>query len=700
MLELKNICKSYTTKSGYVTRALKNVSLSFPSHGLVFVLGRSGSGKSTLLNVMGGIDAPDDGELIVDGKSSADFRPADYDCYRNTYVGFVFQEYNLIPAYSVGRNVSLALELQGRHTDNALVDDALRRVGLTDVSGNTLARRRTDELSGGQKQRVAIARALVKSPRLILADEPTGALDAETGRQLYELLKSLSEEKLIVVVTHDRAAAEKYGDRVIEIKDGEVVSDSSRVRSVTYGDGESYRSVRSRLPLPRVLAMGASGLTVKRFRLVTSVLLAVIAISIFGFSLAFGMTDALSVELQTLYDRGMTSAALAFTRENDNGYEETTKPTARQTEAIERVCGKPVPLISAGSVIPSFGEITGYVPAADIDELTIFYGYHIVALSNMSLVAELNPETGESDAHLKPDPRFEDPSLCRLPETVTEIAISDVRADMFLEYGYRAPDGTIVEIDSVDDIVAKGLTLWGMKVCGVYSTEVDREKLRDEIDIRMFGDDELRKVVYGAQMSVAAFGFVCEGFAESAGAESGDRLLVYLSGNLGRDSALIHDLQTEEDGYAYSVSLMTTVSPYMDMPSMLKEMLFTPFMIAASVFCLFSVLLMINFLTVTFDFRRRELGVLRALGARGRDIFGICISESLIMAAADFVLSLLCVGAVCAIVNALNGVSFVFMTLPVVLAMFGVSIGSAALATVIPIARIMRKKPVDIINGR
>ncbi len=221
MLELKSVTKIYRTK-GSETRALDGVSLTFEKTGLVFLLGKSGSGKSTLLNLAGGLDSPTQGEIVVMGKSFRDFSGSDLDAYRNTFVGFVFQEYNVLGEFNVEDNISLALELQGKKGEGR-TREILEEVGIS-----ALAKRRPDTLSGGQKQRVAIARALVKDPRIIMADEPTGALDSKTGEQVFETLKKLSEKRLILVVSHDREFAERYADRIIELADGRVVSDVSK----------------------------------------------------------------------------------------------------------------------------------------------------------------------------------------------------------------------------------------------------------------------------------------------------------------------------------------------------------------------------------------------------------------------------------------------------------------------------------------
>ena len=225
MLEALHLTKVYKTKGGADVKALDDVSIVFPEKGMVFLLGKSGSGKSTLLNVCGGLDAPTDGAILVKGKSSEKFSQSDFDSYRNTYVGFIFQEYNILNEFTVEDNIALALELQGKPKDKKVIADLLEQVDLTGY-----AKRKPNTLSGGQKQRIAIARALVKSPEIIMADEPTGALDSATGKQVFDTLKKLSKEKLVIVVSHDRDFAEMYGDRIIELKDGKILSDVTKTQ--------------------------------------------------------------------------------------------------------------------------------------------------------------------------------------------------------------------------------------------------------------------------------------------------------------------------------------------------------------------------------------------------------------------------------------------------------------------------------------
>lgn len=221
MFEIKNLKKSYNIKKSNPVQALKGINLTFVESGLNFILGKSGSGKSTLLHLLGGLDKPDEGDVIWNGARLNEFREKELNEYRNFQVGFVFQDYNLLPEFSVRENIAIALELQKRQWQKEEIESALRQVELEGVS-----ERKPAELSGGQRQRVAIARAIIKNSKIILADEPTGALDEDTGRSILHLLKEISKEKLVIVVSHDRNFAETFGDRVIELSDGMIINDN------------------------------------------------------------------------------------------------------------------------------------------------------------------------------------------------------------------------------------------------------------------------------------------------------------------------------------------------------------------------------------------------------------------------------------------------------------------------------------------
>ncbi|MBQ8344993.1 MAG: ABC transporter ATP-binding protein, partial [Clostridia bacterium] len=223
MLELRNIVKEYVTGDTKVT-ALRGINLRFRKNEFVAVLGASGCGKTTLLNIVGGLDRYTDGDLLIGGVSTKLFRDADWDSYRNHSVGFVFQSYNLIPHQSVLANVELALTLSGvsKAERRARAREALEKVGLGDQLN-----KKPNQMSGGQMQRVAIARALVNNPDILLADEPTGALDTTTSVQIMDLLKEVAEDRLVIMVTHNPELAEEYANRIVRLRDGELMDDSN-----------------------------------------------------------------------------------------------------------------------------------------------------------------------------------------------------------------------------------------------------------------------------------------------------------------------------------------------------------------------------------------------------------------------------------------------------------------------------------------
>ena len=223
MLEIKNITKIYKTDS-IEQKALDNVSINFRECEFVSILGPSGSGKTTLLNIIGGLDKYTSGDLKINNVSTKEYKDKDWDTYRNHKVGFIFQSYNLISHQTVLSNVELALTLSGvsKKRRRLLAIEALKNVGLKEHMYKL-----PNQLSGGQMQRVAIARALVNNPNIILADEPTGALDTKTSEQIMKLLKDIAKDRLVIMVTHNPDLANSYSTRIIGVKDGKIVSDSN-----------------------------------------------------------------------------------------------------------------------------------------------------------------------------------------------------------------------------------------------------------------------------------------------------------------------------------------------------------------------------------------------------------------------------------------------------------------------------------------
>ena len=310
MLILKDIIKDYVTGDTTV-RAMRHISVNFRENEFVAILGPSGCGKTTMLNVIGGLDRYTSGDLIINGKSTKTFTDEDWDTYRNHSVGFVFQNYNLIPHQTVLTNVELALTLSGvskkERRDRAL--EALRRVGLEEQ-----ANKRPTQMSGGQMQRVAIARALINNPDIILADEPTGALDSETSVQIMELLKEISSDKLIIMVTHNPELAYQYANRIVGMLDGEIVNDSNAFEpqdedfeaETKKAEEEKAKGKKPSMSMGTAFSLSLRNLTTKKGRTFLTAFAG--SIGIIGIALVL----ALSNGIQVYIDKVQNDTLLAF----------------------------------------------------------------------------------------------------------------------------------------------------------------------------------------------------------------------------------------------------------------------------------------------------------------------------------------------------------------------------------------------------
>ena len=332
MLQLKNIYKVYETGDLKQT-ALDGVSLNFRESEFVAILGQSGSGKTTMLNIIGGLDQYDKGDLIINGKSTKEFKDRDWDAYRNHSIGFVFQSYNLIPHQTVLSNVELALTLSGvsKTERRKRAKEVLERVGL----GKQL-HKRPSQMSGGQMQRVAIARALINDPDILLADEPTGALDSETSVQIMDLLKEISKDKLIIMVTHNPELAEEYANRIIKLRDGNIVDDSNPCRiedlQVNKERGERKLSKTS-MSFGTALSLSLNNLKTKKARTLMTAFAG--SIGIIGIALILSLSSGVksyiakvqedtlssypvSIESQTVDMASMMENMMGMGREEEN----------------------------------------------------------------------------------------------------------------------------------------------------------------------------------------------------------------------------------------------------------------------------------------------------------------------------------------------------------------------------------------------
>ena len=316
MLEIKNIRKSYKT-GDFVQDALKGVNLKFRKHEFVSILGPSGSGKTTLLNIIGGLDRYTSGDLIINNKSTKKFKDNDWDAYRNNSVGFIFQSYNLIGHISVLANVEMALTLSGVSSKKRrkMAKEALKKVGLIDHIN-----KKPNQLSGGQMQRVAIARALVNDPDIILADEPTGALDSKTSIQIMDLIKEISCDKLVIMVTHNPELANEYASRIIELKDGELISDSNPINDSEKLKG-TYRLKKTAMSYVTALKLSFNNIKTKKGRTILTAFAS--SIGIIGIALVLSLSNGFNIQIEKFQTDALSSLPIMITEQAVNLDEET-----------------------------------------------------------------------------------------------------------------------------------------------------------------------------------------------------------------------------------------------------------------------------------------------------------------------------------------------------------------------------------------
>ncbi|MDY0276471.1 MAG: ATP-binding cassette domain-containing protein [Acholeplasma sp.] len=528
MIELKGIGRTYRPKKGEPVKALNSVNLTFGTSGMVFVLGKSGSGKSTLLNVIGGLDKYDEGDLVIKGKSTKDFKQSDFDSYRNTMIGFIFQEYNVLDEFTVAQNIALAIELQGRKATNEEINNILKSVDLEGY-GN----RKPNELSGGQKQRVAIARALVKEPEVIMADEPTGALDSDTGKQVFETLQKLSKTRLVIVVSHDRDFAETYGSRIIEFKDGVITRDVSRDvkvsstdesvvfddEGITVSEGyqltqkdldvineyllakdskafikkrkssasslgsfnttddslivkstESYTSIKSKLPFKSSLKIGASSLKHKTVRLVFSIILASLSFAMFGLTDSLGSYNQKNTAINSLIDSKVDYASFSKEKVTDRGNGWTQKRALN----LSNVDLDKLQKIDSGLTFTPVldGDTNGGLSYYNnvIENKKLGYsGYYISASTGITyLTDELITKNGFTKL------------AGGLPKKDGQIAITKYQYEIFKDLGMQVSTSgvmTEVKINNYNDILNKKIgNNDEYEIVGVIDTKFNHER--------------------------------------------------------------------------------------------------------------------------------------------------------------------------------------------------------------------------------
>ena len=696
-MKVKNISKTYDTSTGKKVHALRNVSFDLPSTGMVAILGKSGSGKSTLLNILSGLDSFDSGDIEAFGKNMKDFSRTELDNYRNSCVGFVFQEYHLIPELSVGDNIALALELQGEKGVDERVKSVLSQVDLAGYEN-----RKIDELSGGQKQRVAIARALIKNPKIIFADEPTGALDSQTGESILQILKNVSKERLVVLVTHDREFAKKYGDRIIELADGVVINDTDKTYQFT--EVEKKMEMRNpKMPIKTALKIGCSNFKHHPFRLFSTILLSVIAFSLLGIALTIAFLNPTEVYSDAIMDSDIEFAAIYKKQwyEDPNQINQSLDQfLGAETRSRKDVC------ITQEDIEYLKNRVSNSFTLVYSAEIFSFQDSVVATIKQIEAAHIENPNENylpHADGYIalseEESERLGYTIVGELPKNSSEVAINECIFNVFSIAGIMEDD-QIFEISSYEDIIGHKISVIhgidGVEayktISGVVITGCDRECRNYHYAPTDKRNDNWE--TYHDKIFVCQDYFEEYTYALCSIPEDKSELTCFINFVLESEKSddyyftVVNKLSSGFKSSYYTVSLLKMLCVYLSI-----------------LFLFFALLLLSNFIFTSMRRQMKQIGILSALGAGFRDLCKVYGSAIAVMCSVVASISLII--QICSVKwfnvylrNDISNLYFDLIPFSIVatLLLLVIIIAIATAGCFIPLIRLRKIDPTKIIN--
>lgn len=690
MLKLKNIKKDYKT-GDFVQHALKGVDLTFRENEFVAVLGPSGSGKTTLLNIIGGLDRYDSGDLIIDGKSTKKFKDKDWDAYRNHAIGFVFQSYNLIGHISVLENVEMGMTLSGvssaERRKKALF--LLEKVGLKEH-----AHKRPNQLSGGQMQRVAIARALANDPKIILADEPTGALDSKTSTQIMDLIKEISKDKLVIMVTHNAELAESYATRIVKMKDGELLSDSK-----PYDSDESKGNLnikKTAMSFWTALKLSFGNIRTKKGRTILTAFAS--SIGIIGIALILSLSNGFNIEVENFEQDSLSQSPIIVTNQTVQMDEDTLNELRGDNSTVEYPSDKEVYAQNniADTIIHSNKITSDYIDYLDKLNKDDISGISYVKGTSINIVSK----NGDDYSFVQPSSSSmmsSTSSFEQLPSSNGDDGIIENNYDVLAGEVNEDEVGLVLFVNSrnqissdilkqlgfdehasFDDIINKELKVilnddYYIKVGNNFMVQTDLEKLYDSEDsitvkitaiLRGKEDKELIATNTGLYYTEALGKKVISSNDNSEIVKvqreadynvltrqsfddtmTKDMILGYLGADVVPTAIYIYpkDFETKDEVTSYldkynEGKAEEDVIQYTDMAEMISTLsgnimdAITIVLIAFSSISLVVSSIMIGIITyISVLERTKEIGILRAIGARKKDITRVFNAETFII---------------------------------------------------------------------
>ena len=696
MLELKNIKKSYIT-STFTQQALKDVSLQFRKSEFVAILGASGSGKTTLLNIIGGLDRYDEGDLIINNKSTKKFKDNDWDSYRNNCIGFIFQSYNLIGHISVLENVEMGMTLSGmnvkKRRKKAL--EVLEKVGLSNH-----IHKRPNQLSGGQMQRVAIARALANDPDIILADEPTGALDSTTSIQIMDLIKEISKDKLVIMVTHNADLAKEYASRVINLKDGELISDSNPIKKVK--NDSKFKIKKTAMSYVTALKLSFNNILNKKGRTIITAFAS--SIGIIGIALILALSNGFDKQIKKFERDTLSIMPIMISEQSMDVDEDTLKQLKSELSSTDNEFPTSLEVYPKSSTLNEMTyknviteEFLNYIEKIDNDLIggvsyTRSLGINVITDKYMpfqfTYLNSMNYPRKFNDDDTVIEETY-DLLYGKLPENKSELVLvinskNNLDKDLLNSLGFDGEkeaisfeeiinkefklvfnDDYYKQIDSYFTVNTDFVNLYNngetLKIVGILRGKEDKKLVASSSSGIMYTEELVKYIIeknkdskiVNAQKNSEYNVLTGEAFPK----ENGDDTKKYLLNYLGASEIPVainifpKDFDSKDEITSYLDKYNENNEDkilYTDMGAMISSLsgnvmdAITVVLIAFSSISLIVSSIMIGIITyISVLERTKEIGVLRALGARKKDITRVFNAETFIIGITSGILGLL-----------------------------------------------------------
>lgn len=677
MIELKNISKSYNNQILF-----DNVSFKFNNNGFYLIGGESGIGKTTLLNILSGLDFNYTGNVIYNSVTQTNKNINDL--RRNEY-GFIFQEINLIPELNVYDNIVLSLHLKSEKIIKEKVIEILRKVRLEGYE-----KKKINELSGGEKQRVAIARALIKEPKVVFADEPTGMLDKENALIIYEILKEISQNRLVVMVSHDVETAKSFSDYYIQIINKNIVCDR-----ISYNDNPTEsvnkKVKKSHLSFLFFIKLGITYLKIKPIMFIFSILLSIFSIAFLGISFSISSYNGIDYESNIILSSNYDTFALHKNKSNGNSIYQTVIDNDS--------------LLKFNNDLNSNFKGVKMIYNCDInfsEEINYLENYNAVITNSLAGLSYISQSMIDDNGYIL---------YGRLPENVDEIVITEYFYQSFLELGYVDSYNNVIKTPSKDEILNKNITLSyslvsndskNYKICGILDTKFNYEKYSEFLNYeknKKYDTALYNELNSYKQCSIHSIAYVTKQEYESF--NKFDFIIDYMPKNIDKLKQYIYYFSNSND-YMYTFVLPT--SYWFNNVDSMSNIIKNICLIVGIVFLIFSMILLITIFNNLIAHKNKDIGIMRAFGAKTKSIIEIFMIEALILFIISIVSSSIISPIVLDIINKNINFDYYLIAKPFnfriinFIELVCVEFICCTISLILPLVKILKRNTIEIIN--